>query len=91
MSDRAVMDVLLDAGDDRLVVITSVKALCIDLRDDLVIFRMTGGFVLLLGGMIGVGMDMVTELGIAVVVSAVIALEVFVTTVSCVGDVRAGV
>ena len=93
------MDVLLDAGDDRVVVSTSVKALCIDLRDDLAIFRMAGGFIVLLAGvvigrlvreMISVGVDMSTELGIAVVVAAVVALEVFVT-VSCVGDVRAGV
>ena len=71
MSDRAVMDVLLDAGDDRLVVSMSDKALWIDLRDDLVISRMTGGFVVLLGrvvidrfvgGMIGVGVDMVTDM-----------------------------
>ena len=65
------IDVLLDAGDDRLVVITSVKALCINLRDDSVISRMAGGFVVLLGGvvidrfvggMIGVGVDMMTDM-----------------------------
>jgi hypothetical protein len=61
-----------------------------------VIVGLAGGFIILLtrrvidgvvGEVISIGVDMLTEL---VMVDTAIALEVFVT-VSCVGDVRAGV
>ena len=64
----------------------SVKALRIDVRDDLVIVRMVGesiaplaGVVIdsLLGGVIDVAVDMLAELGIVIVVAPVIVLEVF--------------
>lgn len=60
------------------------------------IVGLAGGFIILLtrrvidgvvGEVISIGVDMLTEL---VMVDTAIALEVFVT-VSCVGDVRAGV
>ena len=83
-SSRPVTDVPVDAGADGSVVVTSAKTLRINVRSALV---MING---LAGGMIGVRVDILTELDIVVVVATASALEVFVT-VSCVEDVRAGV
>ena len=104
-SSRPVIDVPADAGDDAVVVVArTVKKLRIDTRTGLAIVGLIGGLGLcriggiivrftavgLASGMIGVGVDMLTEVNIGVVVAAAIASEVFATA-SCIGDVRAGV
>ena len=67
----------------------SAKALRVDARADLVIVGFDAVVIRgLIGGMIGV--NILDEFDIVAVATAAIALEVFVT-VSCVGDVRAGV
>ena len=98
-SSRPVIDVPVDGDNDEVVVTMSAKKLCMVARSDLVILGLAGGFIVLFAGvvidgladgMIDVGVDMLAEFGIVVVVAAVSVLNVFVT-VSCVGDVRAGV
>ena len=93
------IDVTPDAGGDEVVVTISAKALRIVTRSDLLIVGLSGRFIVVLdkvavdgmiGMMIGAGVDVLAEFAIVVAVAQVIALEVFVT-VSCVGDVRAGV
>ena len=82
---RPVIDVPVDLGDDGVVVSMSAKTLRIDARSDLVIVGLAGCFVVLFavvvirglfGRMIGVGVDMLTELGGVVVVVAAIHLKV---------------
>ena len=94
---RPMIGVTVGAGDDGVAVTVSATTLRFDRRSDLVI--VAGGFIVLfadlviaglVGGIIGVDVDILNELYIVVVFVAAIALEVFVT-VSCVGDVRAGV
>ena len=96
---RLTFDVPVDAGDDGVVIFMSVNVFIVDTRSDVAIVGLAGDSIALLagevidgllGGMIGVGVGMLTEFGIVVVVAATIALNVFVT-VSCVGDVRVGV
>ena len=92
LSSRLVVNVLpVDAGGDGLVVTMLAKALRIDARFDLVIVGLAGAFIVLLtrrvidglvGEVIGVGVDMLTELVMVVVAAAAIALEVFVTVLS---------
>ena len=69
---RPVIDVPVDAGDDAVGVTVSAKALRIDTRVGLIIFGLAGGVIVvfaaiviggLVNGMIGVGVDMLTELG----------------------------
>ena len=97
LSSLSTIDVPVDAGDDGVIIFMSVNVFIVDTRSDVAIVGLAGGSIALLagevidgllGGIIGVGM--LTEFGIVVVVAATIALNVFVT-VSCVGDVRAGV
>ena len=74
------IDVLVDEGDAGVVVTETVKALRVDSRTDLVIVGLTRVMVdALVGGMIGLGVDMLTALGIVEVVASAIALEVFET------------
>ena len=80
LSSREMIDVLVDEGDAEVVVTASVKALRVDSRTDLVIVGLTRVMVdALVGGMIGLGVDMLTALGIVEVVASAIALEVFET------------
>ena len=80
LSSREVIDVLVDEGDAGIVVTETVKALRVDSRTDLVIVGLTRVMVdALVGGMIGLGVDMLTALGIVEVVASAIALEVFET------------
>ena len=97
LSSLPVTEVPVDEGGDVVVGTMSANALRIDTRCDVAIVSLAGRCRVLLaarvidglvGGMIGVCVDMLTELDI--VVAAAIALEVFVTPL-CVGDVRAGV
>ena len=91
MCSEPLIDMTVDAGDDGVVVVTSVKTLRINVRSDLAIVVLAwvviNGFV---GGMIDVGVDILAELDIVVVVAAVSVLKVFMR-VTCVGDVWAGV
>ena len=98
LSSLSTIDVTVDAGDDGVVIFMSVNVFIVDTRSDVAIVGLAGGSIALLagevidgllGGMFGVDVGMLTEFGIVVVVAATIALNVFVT-VSCVGDVRAG-
>ena len=71
---------LVDEGDAGVVVTETVKALCVDSRTELVILGLARVVVdASVGGMIGLGVDMLTALGIVVVVAAAITLEVFET------------
>ena len=80
LSSREMIDVLVDEGDAGIVVTETVKALRVDSRTDLVIVGLTRVMVdALVGGMIGLGVDMLTALGIVEVVASAIALEVFET------------
>ena len=72
LSSRPVIDVPVDAGDDEVGVTVSAKTFRIDTRVGLVIFGLAGGVIVvfaaiviggLVNGMIGVGVDMLTELG----------------------------
>ena len=98
-SSCPVIDVPVEAGGDEVVATMSAKTLRIGTRSDLIVVSVAGGFIAVLtkalvdglvGVMIGVGTDVFAEFGIVVVVSTAIALEIFVT-ISCAGDVRAGV
>ena len=90
LCSRVVIDVSFDAGDAEVVVTMSTKALCTGARSDLVMIMLALVVINgLVGGMIGVGFDMLTGLGIVVVAVPEIDLEI--VRVSCVGDVRAGV
>jgi uncharacterized membrane protein len=62
-----------------------VKVLRTDARTDVVIVLLAG---VVIDGLVMIGVDMLTEVGIVVVVRAVIAFESFVTA-SCMVDVRA--
>ena len=74
------IDVLVDEGDAGVVVTETVKALCVDSRTELVILGLARVVVdASVGGMIGLGVDMLTALGIVEVVASAIALEVFET------------
>ena len=71
---------LVDEGDARVVVTASGKALRVDARTELVILGLTRVVIdVSVGGMIGLGVDMLAALGIVVVVAAAITLEVFET------------
>ena len=90
LCSRVVIDVSFDAGDAGVVATMSTKALCTGARSDLVMIMLALVVINgLVGGMIGVGFDMLTELGIVVVAVPEIDLEI--VTVSCVRDVLAGV
>ena len=65
-------------GGDRLIVTESAKTLRIGPRSDLVIVGLARVMVdVVIGGMIGVGVDMLTELCVGVVVATVIVLRRF--------------
>ena len=90
-SSFPVIDVPVDAGDDEVLVTVSIKTLRINVRSVLAVVVLAWAMISgLADGMIGVRVDISTELDIVVVVAAASALEVFMT-LSCFGDVRAGV
>ena len=68
LSSRPTIGVPVDAGDDGVVVVTSVKTLRINVRSDLAI-------VVLAWVMIDVGVDMLTDVSVNVVAAAMTALE----------------
>ena len=71
---------LVDEGDAGVVATASGKALRVDARTELVILGLTRVVIdVSVGGMIGLCVDMLTALGIVVVVAAAITLEVFET------------
>ena len=74
------IDVLIDERDAGVVITASGKALRVDSRTDLVILGLARVIVdASVGGMISLGVDMLTALGIVVVVAAASTLEVFET------------
>ena len=80
LSARAVMGVPFDAGDDAVVVTVSAKVLRTGARTGVVIVLLAG---LVIGGLVMIGVDMLTEVGIVIAV----AFELFLT-VLCMVDVR---